>query len=68
MTQMLMSVGGVGTVSVTFHENVFPRRLCAGKDGYSGCQWYILLALTNANSVGSKSHSSRQLPIPVPVF
>jgi hypothetical protein len=61
MTQMLMSVGGVGTVSVTLQQNTFPRRLGAGKRGYSRCQCYVLLTLTNANSVGSESglHSSR---------
>jgi len=54
MAHMLMFIGGVWTVSVTFQQSAFPRRLCAGKRGLPWCQRYVLAALANANSVGSR--------------
>jgi hypothetical protein len=45
MTQMLMPVSGVGTVSVPLQQSAFPRRLRAGKRGRSWRECHALPAL-----------------------
>ena len=58
MTQMLMPVGGVGTVSVALQQSALTGESRTGQRGNSWCQSHKLLALTNANSVLAKYTNS----------